>query len=374
MQRAAFTIGVVETPKLRGGRGRFKTIRELVIQREHICLAQLDRLLYHLRCQDFVADFDKDGCAQVLELCFTAERYTRRISGPRGRFPIIGTIFQTAFAVLKDCRKLSAFMVPCDGLTAIEDGNSESLFCIAGYMKSNKTGFRRRSGVHGTRQEDCRGSKRGKEKKFAAVQFFVGNHIHSVLCLQNDRLQFTVGAKASQRHSAGNWQPALVVCGGLRCAARPRGCGFSAPPAQLRQSGPDAHRRDSTGSAQAGIEDSTRRCAQALDGPAPNPVWLCRVCRVHKKDRVILVPVARPFPVQRWLPARGPSGLRPSRSSTPTSNWRRVSRAPFQECEWPQRRWLRARRFAPGRHTQYRVADQWQARPESLREQRGSWP
>ena len=234
MQSAAFTIGVVETPKLRRRRRRFKAIRELVIQREHICLTQLDRLLYHLRWQDFVADFDKDGCAQVLELRFTAERHTRLISSPRGRFPIVGTIFQAALAVLKDCRKLSALLVPCDGLTAIENGNSESLFCITGYMKSNKAGFRRRSGVHGTRQEDRRASKRGKGKKFATVEFFVGNHIHSVLCLQNDRLQFMVGAKAPQKHSAGNWQPALVVCGGLRCAARPRGCGFSAPPAQLR--------------------------------------------------------------------------------------------------------------------------------------------
>src|ERR1035437_2255014 len=127
MQGTAFAFGMVETPELRRRRRRFQAIAQLVKQREHISLAQFDRLLHHLRRQDLVVDFDENGCAQIFELRLSCELDARAISRPRSSFPIIGLIFKAAFAVLKDCRKLSAMMVPCDGLTAIEDGDFESL-------------------------------------------------------------------------------------------------------------------------------------------------------------------------------------------------------------------------------------------------------
>src|SRR5664279_6466440 len=104
MQRAPLAIGVIKTPKLRGRLRWFQAIGQLVEQSEHIRLAQLNRLLYHLRWQDFVDDLNKYCCAQMIEVHFSDEADTRLIPFPRRSLPIVGPVFEAAIAVLENRR------------------------------------------------------------------------------------------------------------------------------------------------------------------------------------------------------------------------------------------------------------------------------
>jgi hypothetical protein len=64
----------------------------------------------------------------------TPELDSRSVPAPRGGFPIINPVFETALAILEDCRQLSTSMMPRNSLTAVEDRDSVSIPNIPRYL------------------------------------------------------------------------------------------------------------------------------------------------------------------------------------------------------------------------------------------------
>src|ERR1019366_9515059 len=126
---------------------------------------------------NFVADIDKDGCAQITELHDSSELDSPCISAPLSGFPVIGPVLGAVLTVLEDCRQFSALMVPRDGLIAKQDRDSISTLGIACHPERNQTGSRWLSSVQRIRQQGCGRRKCRNGEKLAAVQMSQTNHI-----------------------------------------------------------------------------------------------------------------------------------------------------------------------------------------------------